>query len=108
MDLFDFIPIAPGGSRRGDRPANEEAAAAVAMGLIPVLYLMLLASSELYKKPHLSLVVMPLLLGALTAMLCRALQVRTAQGVLYALACAGMCVLAVFGMFVIDVMIFPF
>jgi uncharacterized membrane protein len=73
-----------------DRPANEQLAAALALGFIPLGYFMLLVATHLYRDAQLAALILPALLTVLAWMLCRALAARPFP---YALGCLGACVM---------------
>lgn len=108
MDLFDFVPAAPGPEPPRGRNRRESVAGGVVVLGIPLVHVALLTVTDLSKRPDLAMLWLPVLFSLAGTFVCVAARVSLGRSLMAVLGCLWWCLLGGTALVVIDIVIFPF
>lgn len=107
MDVFD-LPIVPGPEPPRGRDRRENLVAGVVVFALPLVYLFVLALTELTKQPGLAVFQLPLIISALGAVVCVLARMSFVRSIVSVVGCLWWCLVAGVTMVIVDILIFPF
>lgn len=107
MDFFD-LPIVPGPEPSRGRDRRQNIVAGIVVFALPLLYLFVLAVTELTKQPGLAVFQLPLIISALGAVVCVLVRMSFGRSIVSVVGCLWWCTVAGVTMALVDILIFPF